>query len=128
MKKMKWVAIVIVALGAVGIGYEIWSHNSNNHLGSYDTLDTSEVETNPWQPYKYLTESDSDYVFEVIWDQKYGATKTAYCKAIFKNIKTNQYELIAPWLNSVTIEAQNTNDLKINKVLKKDVPDYQTFK
>lgn len=122
-KTYKWIAIVIVALGVVGIVYVIWDSNSSNVLSNYTTLDTAVVETNPWKPYLGISENDTDNVIEVVWDQKYGATKKSYCKAVFQNEKTHQYRLIAPWMESITIECQNTNDINFNKISKKDVPD-----
>lgn len=118
MKKnvYKWVAIVIVALGVVGIVYVIWDHNRPSFLGNYTNLDTAVVETNPWKPYLSVSEKDTGIVIEVIWDQKYGATKKSYCMAVFQNEKTRQYRLIAPWMKNITIECQNMNDIKFNKV------------
>lgn len=129
MKKwVKWVAIVIVALGVIGIAYEIWSNNTNNGLVGFSTRDTITVEANPWIPHVAIPVEDSDSLYEVTWDQKYGATKIAYCKCIFRNEKTGDYRLIAPWTSFITIEAQNTNNVKVVKVSKVDVPDYQTCK
>ena len=123
MKKnlYKWIAFVIVALGVVGIVYVIWDHNSSNVLGNYTNLDTAVVETNPWKPYISVSEKDTGIVIEVIWDQKYGATKKSYCMAVFQNEKTRQYRLIAPWMKSITIECQNMNDIKFNKVCRDSI-------
>jgi len=128
MKAKMWIAIVIVALGAVGIGYEIWKNSSPSFPSNYNTSDTLKVETNSWIPYLSIPEGDTDFVYEVTWDQKYGATKKAYCMAIFKDDKLRQYGLIAPWISSIVIENQNTNNVKITKVLKKDVPNYKNYK
>jgi hypothetical protein len=126
MKKNKWIAIVIIAFGAVGIAYEVWNSNSSNHLGNFATLDTAKVDPNPWKPYISISEGDTGNIYEVVWDQKYGATKTAYCLAIFRNEQAKQYELIASWISGIVIEDQNTNNIKFNKVQKSDVPNYKT--
>jgi uncharacterized protein YxeA len=121
----KWIAIIIVALAVVGIAYAIWEHNSSNVFSNYTTQDTVVVETNPWQPYLSVPVGDTESVYEVVWDQKYGTTKTSYCMVVFRNERSKQYKLIAPWLDGIIIEYQNTNDIKFNKVLRKDVPNYQ---
>lgn len=126
MKKMKLIAIIIVVLGVVGIIYEIWSVNSSNHLGNFTVQDTLVVDTNPWKPYISIPEGDTGTIYEVIWDQKYGATKTAYCLAIFRNESAKQYKLIAPWISGIVIEDQNTNNIKFNKIPKSNVPSYKT--
>jgi len=128
MKPKMWIAIVIVALGIIAIGYEILKNSSPSIPSNYKTSDTLKVEINPWVPYLSISEEDTVNIYEVIWDQKYGATKTAYCMVIFKNDKLRQYKLIAPWINSIVIEGQNINDIKITKVLKKDVSDYKEYK
>jgi len=121
----KWIAIVIVALAGVGIVYVIWDHNSSNVFSNYSIQDTAIVETNPWEPYLSIPVGDTESVYEVTWDQKYGSTKTYFCMAVFRNEHSKQYKLISPWLDGIIIEYQNTNDIKFNKVLKKDVPDYK---
>lgn len=121
----KWVAIVIVALGVVGVAYVIWSSNSPNYFGNFSTRDTLIVDTNPWKPSLSIPTGDTENVYEVTWDQKYGATKKSYCVAVFQNEKSRQYKLIAPWLDGLVIEYQNTNNIKFNKVSKKDVPNYK---
>jgi len=124
----KWVVIGIVVLGVLGIGYEIWNQSYSNGLVNFTSRDSSSTEVSPWILFNSISADDTDGLYEVIWDQKYGTTKKVYCKAIFKNDKTNQFKLIAPWLEALIIESQNTNDMKINKVSKKDAPDYSNNK
>ena len=126
MKQMKWIAIVIVALGVVGIIYEIRNNNSSNHLGNFTVQDTLIVDTNPWKPYLSISSEDTGNVYEVVWDQKYGATKKMYCMAVFRNDQTKQYKLIAPWLTGIIIEEQNTNNIRFNRVEINAVPEYRT--
>lgn len=128
MKVKVWVAIVIVVLGLFGIGYVIWDSNSSNIFWGYNTPDTLKVETNSWETYLTIPEKDSVSIYEVTWDQKYGVTKTAYCMAIFKDDKIHQYKLIAPWIDLLIIEAQNTNDIKVSKVFKCDIQNYNSKK
>lgn len=99
-------------------------HDKSVNLTTYNTIDTLKIEESPWKVLSCIKSNDSVYVYKVTWDQKYGVTKTAYCMAIFKNESTNEYKLIAPWLNTVLIEKQNINDIDIAKVEKKSMPDY----
>ena len=120
----KRIAYVIVALAVVGIAYTIWSSNRSNTFTNYSTLDTVSIDANPWQPYLNIPVGDTDNVYEVSWDQKYGSSKAAYCMVVFRNEKSRQYKLVAPWLDGLIIEYQNVNDIKFNKVSKKDVPNF----
>lgn len=124
MKNIKWIAYVIVALGVVGIAYTIWDQNSSNPLVGYVERDSTVVEENSWRPYLSISDKSNDEIYEVVWDQKYGVTKTMYCVVVFRNESIKQYKLIAPWLDGAIIEYQNTNDIKFKKVLKSNVPGY----
>jgi hypothetical protein len=125
---VKWVVIAIVILGGIGIAYEIWNQNSSVDLSNYTNRDSVVIETNAWEPYLNIPEGDTESIFEVTWDQKYGATKTSFCMIVFRNEQAKQYKLVAPWLDGVIIEYQNTNDIKFNKVLRKDAPNYKNSK
>lgn len=124
MKNIKWIAYVIVALGVVGIAYTIWDQNSSNPLVGYVERDSTVIEENSWRPYLSISDKSNDEIYEVVWDQKYGVTKTMYCVVVFRNESAKQYKLIAPWLDGAIIEYQNTNDIKFKKVLKSNVPGY----
>lgn len=124
----KWIAYVIVALGVVGVVYVIWDQNSSVNLSNYTVRDTTVIEANPWKPYRNIPEGDTENIYEVSWDQKYGVTKKKYCTAVFRNEQSKQYKLIAPWLDDQIIEYQNTNDIIFTKVLKRDVPEYRVSK
>lgn len=124
MKNIKWIAYVIVALGVVGIAYTIWDQNSSNPLVGYVERDSTVIEENSWRPYLSISDKSNDEIYEVVWDQKYGVTKTMYCVVVFRNESIKQYKLIAPWLDGAIIEYQNTNDIKFKKVLKSNVPGY----
>jgi hypothetical protein len=124
----KWIGIVIIALGVVGIAYVIWDSNSSINLAGYSVRDTVAIEENVWKLYRSIPIGDTDEVYEVIWDQKYGATKKCYCTVVFRNERSNEYKLVAPWLDDLVIEKQNTDDISFDKVFKKDVPDYRTYK
>jgi hypothetical protein len=124
----KWIAIVLVALGVTGIAYEVWNQNSSNGLVGYTSRDSTVIDVNSWKSYMSIPVNDTDNIYEVTWAQKYGDTKTLYCMSIFKNEVTKEYKLVAPWLNALIIEDQNANDIKINKVSKKDAPDYSKNK
>jgi len=125
---IKWVVIAVVILGGIGIAYEIWNQNSSNGLVGYTSRDSVVIDINPWKSYMSIPVIDTDGIYEVTWAQKYGDTKTIYCMNIFRNEIAKEYKLVAPWLNALIIEDQNANDIKINKVSKKDAPDYSKNK
>lgn len=124
----KWVVIVVVALGVVGIAYEIWNQNSSNGLVGYTSRDSLVIDMNPWKSYVSIPVNDTENLYEVTWAQKYGDTKTMYCMSVFRNESAKEYKLVAPWLNALVIEDQNANDIKITKVSKKDAPNYSNSK
>jgi hypothetical protein len=125
---LKWIAIAVVVLGAACIAFEIWNQNSSNGLVGYTSIDSTVIDMNPWKAYMSIPVSDTDDIYEVTWAQKYGDTKVVYCTCIFRNEVSKEYKLVAPWLNALIIEDQNANDIKINKVSKKDAPDYSKNK
>ncbi len=119
----KWIAftIGIVAVGA--IGYAIWDTNQTAYFGlNMHRADTLKIEPNEWQAYKYIDLADSTHVYRVIWTQKYGATQVAYCKVVFKNDKTGQYKLVAPWTGGVEIERSNMDDISFDRITLDSVP------
>lgn len=76
----KWISIGIVALGVIGIVYVIWSSNRPlSGLNNYSEPDLILISPNPWQEYISIPIEDTLKVFEVTWDQKYGATRKEYC-------------------------------------------------
>jgi|GEM_PF-5727018 len=90
------------------------SYNKGNTLGTNWTVDTTTVaEENIWEPYKAI--SDTSEVYKVTWQEKYGTEKTEYCAAAFKHRKTQDYKLIAPWLDEYIIKAANLNSIKFEK-------------
>lgn len=101
MKKkiIKTISIIIIVLCVIAIIYEVLQYNRPiSNLVTYNTIDTLEIKKNAWF---VNCVADSGYVYKVTWDQKYGTTKEAYCKAIFKNNETKQVKLIAPWIDAI---------------------------
>ncbi len=49
----------------------------------------------------------------VSWQEKYGASKSVLCKAIFRNSK--QYKLVSPE-NTIVLERSNINSIECKKV------------
>lgn len=118
----KWIFIGIVALGVIGIGYVIWDYNRPSIRLDNIEPDSIVISPNPWQEYISIPAEDTGKVFEVTWDQKYGATRREFCRAIFKNDKSMQYKLVAPWITSIIIQLSNTNNIKIVKINKNEIP------
>jgi hypothetical protein len=71
------------------------------------SLKTTEVSI-PENEWTVIQQCDSTEAIKVEWDQKYGLTRTEYCRAVFQN--ASQYKLVAPWIN-ITIEKSNTNNI-----------------
>ena len=122
----KWIAIGIIILGLISIIYVIWDQNRPGiRLDNIVVTDTIKVDNSAWYEYMSISIQDSMYAYEVIWDQKYGVTKKEYCKVIFKNDKNNLYKLVAPWRSSIEIPYANINNIAINKILIKSIPDFK---
>jgi hypothetical protein len=119
----KWVAISIGVVAVGIIGYAIWDANLPVYLGlNMHGADTLKIEAGEWQPTKAIDPADSTHVYRVIWTQKYGDTKVAYCKIVFKNDKTGQYKLVAPWTSGIEIERSNMDDIQFDKLPIDSVP------
>jgi hypothetical protein len=74
------------------------------------------VKEGEWCPYKYIVDNDTNYVYEVIWQEKYGYQKREYTRVIFRN-KEGDYKLIAPW-KEMEIVYSNINDIQFKVVPK----------
>lgn len=57
---------------------------------------------------------------KVIYREKYGAELIAYCMVVFKNDKTQQYKLVAPWLKNEVIERSNITGILVAEVPKSE--------
>ncbi len=114
MKKATVISLsVIVAILAIIIIVTI-THNSGINLTNLHVSEDKKIEVNEWEPIKTAGE---DELVKVVWDQKYGATKTENCKVVFENKKKKLYKLIAPGLE-VVIERSNINDISF-EIIKK---------
>lgn len=120
MKKTIIILATLAVLGA-GIGFLICDANRPGvNLKGYKAADTTEIVQNEWELHKSAGDEEA---LVVQWDQKYGATKTVYCKVIFYSKKTKQFKLVGKWMETVLIEASNTNDLKITKIPVDSIPE-----
>ena len=112
----------------------IWNHNSNNYLSKYVSkldIKNEKLETNRKKKYELVKNKnskleDNDWIehkiagpgqiIKVSWDQKYGITKTTYCKIVFSNKTQKTYKLIAPWItNEFIIERNNIYNISTTK-------------
>jgi len=116
-----WLFILILIV--LFILYKKKEHNQSVNLTTYTAVDSLQIEKNPWELLTSIEPEDTNNIFKVVWDQKYGITKTSYCLAIFENVEQDQYKLIAPWLNTVIIEKQNIININFYKVNKDIVTD-----
>jgi len=122
MKKSTTITLIVITCILAIIILVTWNANRGINLSNIKIADTIQIEKGEWEEYKSILIEDSILVYQVTWDQKYGVTKTEYCKVIFKNDKQKQYKLIAPWLDGVIIERVNMNDLSVDKINLNDVP------
>jgi hypothetical protein len=107
MKKF-WGVLVLIAL----IGITLWATYEYNResIGQFTHLpDEDVIPENEW---KVVQQADSISMIKVEWDQKYGATKIAYCRAVFQN--STQFKLVAPWI-TLTIEKANLDNIRFVK-------------
>jgi hypothetical protein len=82
--------------------------------------DTIQIVPNDWQ--QHTSAKDNEHIVEVTYTQKYGATITLYCMAVFENEKENKYRCIAPWLGTKEIERANANDFQTKIILSSEAP------
>ena len=121
--KVKWIAISVGILTVLAIIYVVWDFNRFQYFGTdFKAVPEPKPVTNEWMPYKAIDPDDSLNVLSVTWTEKYGETKTVYCKVVFKNDKEKQYKLVAPWLGTVDIERANMDDIRFDRILKSSVP------
>jgi len=118
----KWLIIISILI-FLFIMHKKKEQNQFVNLTTYKNIDSLQIEDNPWELLLNIEPSDTLHVYKVVWDQKYGATKINYCRAIFENKKAKQYKLIAPWFNSIIIEGQNINNIDFKKIEKRSMPD-----
>ena len=107
-------SIVILLIGVI----VTISYNSGIDLTNLHVTKEKEIEANEWQPKKTASESK---LIKVVWDQKYGARKTEYCKVVFENKKRKLYKLIAPGLE-IVIEQSNINDITFEAISEDSIP------
>ena len=69
---------------------------------------------NYWQPYLFITMNDTNNIYEVVWNEKYGMSKLAHTKVIFRS-KTGDYKLVSN-IETIEIKAININSISFKKV------------
>jgi hypothetical protein len=106
---MKWWGwLIIIGVGVLVVWVTIDSNRFS--IGNFSHQGTkTEIPENEW---KVVQQGDFTEMIRVEWDQKYGMTKTEYCRVVFQN--ASQYKLVAPWLN-INIEKANTNNIRYTK-------------
>jgi hypothetical protein len=85
---------------------------NGNFFGLFNFNHTVQEDIIPENEWKVVQQADSTEMIRVEWDQKYGETKTTYCRVIFQN--NSQYKLVAPWV-TLTIEKANLNNINFSK-------------
>lgn len=123
MKKKSLITIITIACILVVIIFVTWNANRGTNLTNLHVTEDQKIEKNEWEEHKFILVDDSVHVYKVTWDQKYGVTRTEYCKAAFRNDKQKQYKLVAPWLDEKIIERVNMNDIRFDKILLDSIPE-----
>lgn len=117
MNWKKIVIIVVIVLGAAGVGYEIYRDNLPGFLGKIQAKEEV-IPENDWKV--IISAKDSDQVVEIIYDQKYGSRIIEYGKVLFENSKEKQYKIVAPWIEGgILVERNNINNIAY-KIVSKD--------
>ena len=115
MKQTKAIIFIIALLSFI-IGTIYICNNPNNiTLIDLNSPKDSIIQINPWQPYKSI--QDTNYIYRVTWQEKYGNEKTQLAMVIFKNTKTNDYKLVAPNIDT-EILSSNLNTIDFIKIKK----------
>jgi hypothetical protein len=74
--------------------------------------------SNDWKTVIAIASDDTTNVIKIGYDQKYGSHIEFYCKAMFRNDKTNQYKFIAPWMVGTEVERANIDAITYDRVNK----------
>lgn len=98
------------------LGYVICNYNQDI-IGTLSHQEEEVTESPEWVEVTAIAVTDTNNVIRVTWDQKYGRTKTEYCRAIFVNKKDRKIKLVSPWITTF-IEEANINDLTLERVSK----------
>lgn len=77
----------------------------------------TQIEKNDWELENSINKPDS-FCLKITFQEKYGNLVTLYCMALFRNDKTRQYKLVAPWYNSKIINIDNIDDVSIIEIPK----------
>lgn len=109
----KTIIMVISSVGVLLIGViATINYNSGLNLKGIFVEKEKKIEVSEWVSIKSAKETKA---IKVIWYQKYGITRTEYCKVVFENKKSKKYKLVAPWIDLI-IEQVNENDISFEDV------------
>lgn len=80
----------------------------------------SQIDKQEWIVENQINDTDNNCL-KVIYREKYGAEIITYCMVLFRNDKTKQYKMIAPWLKSKIVEMSNITGIEVYEVSKSEV-------
>lgn len=79
--------------------------------------DNTNIDAVEWIVENQSKDTDKNCL-KVIYREKYGAELVVYCMVLFRNDKTKQYKMVAPWLTNKIIEMSNVTGIEVNEVPK----------
>lgn len=83
------------------------------------TNDNSQIDTPEWIVENQVHDVQNNCL-KVIYREKYGLEIVTNCMVLFRNDKTKQYKMVAPWLNQKIVEMSNITGIEVYEVSKID--------
>jgi hypothetical protein len=115
MKKKQIFVFTLISLFLLCACITFFSNfNGLNNFAAY--VPQKEEEKNDWSVVSAIKENDSLQKIQVIYQEKYGAEKTIYCKVVFENIKTGEYKCLSPEIGTLVLQKSNLNSFKISRI------------
>lgn len=113
IKRYKVSIISVLFVIAIGIAVTIVFNRSSYLPSGWTLYENKKVEIG-WKPYKFIKDNDTNYVYRVVWQEKYGLNRIEYTRAVFRNQK-GDYKLLAPW-KEVEINYSNVNHIEFKVI------------
>ncbi len=79
----------------------------------------TQIDKPEWIVENQINDAESNCL-KVVYREKYGAEIITYCMVLFRNDKTKQYKMVAPWLKSKIVEMSNITGIEVYEVSKSE--------
>jgi len=88
----------------------------------YDNIETT-LDDADWQIHASVSPEDSTHILKFTYKGEMGLTQeVVYCMVVWENHKTNEFRLIAPWIDKfVTLQKSNLQDTNPELVPKSEM-------